>query len=47
MDVELKVWLFDILSAILEIETFLHDIGEFVIYQNDLKTKRAVERNLH
>lgn len=46
MDIELKVWLYDILNAIQEIETFLHDIADFRVYQNDLKTKRAVERNL-
>jgi uncharacterized protein with HEPN domain len=46
MDIELKVWLYDILNAINEIETFLRDIKDFAAYQNDLKTKRAVERNL-
>ncbi|RYE41412.1 MAG: DUF86 domain-containing protein, partial [Sphingobacteriales bacterium] len=38
--------LYDISNAIHEIETFLRDTTEFAIYQNDLKTKRAVERNL-
>jgi uncharacterized protein with HEPN domain len=46
MEIELKVWLYDILNAIHEIETFLHDTAEFTVYQSDLKTKRAVERNL-
>ncbi|MBD0350204.1 MAG: DUF86 domain-containing protein [Flavisolibacter sp.] len=46
MDIELKVWLYDIINAIHEIETFLRDTSEFAEYQNDLKTKRAVERNL-
>lgn len=46
MDIEIKTWLYDILSAIHEIETFLMDTPEFSTYQNDLKTKRAVERNL-
>lgn len=46
MDIELKVWLYDILNAIHEIETFLHDAADFALYQDDLKTKRAVERNL-
>ena len=47
MDNEIKSWLFDIYSAIMEIESFFAD-GEriFVNYQNDIKTKRAVERNL-
>ena len=46
MDIKVKTWLFDILNAINEIELFLNDTGEFSLYQNDLKTKRAVERNL-
>lgn len=46
MHIELKVWLYDVLNAVQEIETFLQDTADFTIYQNDLKTKRAVERNL-
>jgi uncharacterized protein with HEPN domain len=46
MEIEPKVWLYDILNAIYEIDTFLGDTGDFAKYQNDLKTKRAVERNL-
>lgn len=46
MQIEIKSWLFDIHSAILEIELFLTGINSFIAYQNDLKTKRAVERNL-
>jgi uncharacterized protein with HEPN domain len=46
MDIELKVWLYDIFNAILEIEGFLPVTAEFAAYQNDLKTKRAIERNL-
>ena len=47
MDREIKTWLFDIFKAIGEIEEFLPQ-GQriFEIYKNDLKTKRAVERNL-
>lgn len=47
MDREIKTWLFDISKAIGEIEEFLPQ-GQriFEIYKNDLKTKRAVERNL-
>lgn len=47
MDREIKSWLFDILSSIDEIEHFLPQ-GERVFenYRDDLKTKRAVERNL-
>lgn len=47
MDKEIKVWLFDILNSILEIESFV-DFEEtnFQDYSSDIKTKRAVERNL-
>ena len=39
--------LYDILNAIIEIESFLTDPPkEFPEYQNDLKTRRAVERNV-
>lgn len=46
MDIELKTWLYDILTAIHEIELFVGDSSEFTVYQNDLKTRRAVERNM-
>ncbi|RPD51044.1 DUF86 domain-containing protein [Paracnuella aquatica] len=46
MDVEIKSWVYDILSATSEIETFLEDVPDFEAYQEDLKTRRAVERNL-
>jgi uncharacterized protein with HEPN domain len=47
MDREIKTWLFDILTAIEEIEQFLPQGNRlFETYKNDLKTKRAVERNL-
>lgn len=47
MDREIKTWLFDIMNAIVEIEQFI-PAGKrlFDEYKNDLKTKRAVERNL-
>ena len=47
MDREIKTWLFDIFNSIEEIEQFLPQ-GQslFDDYKNDLKTKRAVERNL-
>ena len=47
MDNDIKTWLYDILNAINEIESFF--IGrpkDFLSYQNDLRTKRAVERNV-
>ncbi len=47
MDPEIKSWLFDILNAILEIDSLFFDQEKvFSIYRNDLKTKRAVERNI-
>jgi uncharacterized protein with HEPN domain len=47
MDREIKTWLFDIMNAIEEIEQFLpHGQRLFEEYKSDLKTKRAVERNL-
>lgn len=43
----MKTWLFDVLCSIEEIEQFLpHGDRVFENYKNDLKTKRAVERNL-
>lgn len=47
MDNEMKTWLFDILKAIEEIESYFGENEKNIEqYQNDLKTKRAVERNL-
>ncbi len=47
MDNDIKAWLYDILSAIMEIESFFNEQSkDFIDYQNDLKTRRAVERNV-
>lgn len=47
MDNEIKTWLFDILQAIKDIESFFEsETKEFGKYVSDLKTKRAVEREL-
>lgn len=47
MDNEIKSWLYDILNAIIEIESFFTDSSkEFLKYKNDLRTKRAVERDI-
>ena len=47
MDNDIKAWLYDILNAIVEIESFFNnEPKEFAKYQNDLRTKRAVERNI-
>lgn len=47
MDNEIKAWLYDILNAIEEINSFF-DQGtmQFSKYQKDLRTKKAVERNV-
>jgi len=47
MDEEIKTWMFDIITAIEEIESFVDGMGKnFNNYKNDIRTKRAVERNL-
>jgi uncharacterized protein with HEPN domain len=47
MENNIKTWLYDILSSINEIESYFIETPKmFSIYQNDLKTKRAVERNI-
>jgi uncharacterized protein with HEPN domain len=47
MDNDIKAWLYDILNAIIEIESFFDDRDKaFANYQTDLRTKRAVERNI-
>jgi uncharacterized protein with HEPN domain len=46
MDNEVKTWLKDIEQAIVEINSFIPEIKNFKEFQKDLKTKRAVERNI-
>ncbi len=47
MDNSIKTWLYDILGSINEIESYFIETPKlFEIYQNDLRTKRAVERNI-
>jgi len=47
MDNEIKTWLYDILQAIKDIESFFEkDSKHFSRFVSDLKTKRAVEREL-
>ena len=47
MDNEIKAWLYDILNAIEEIESFFDNRPKlFADYQKDIRTKRAVERNI-
>lgn len=46
MDHEVKAWLFDIQAAIEEITDFLPEERDFNLFLRDLKTKRAIERNI-
>lgn len=47
MEDNITVWLYDILSSIHEVESYFSELPmDFDIYKNDLKTKRAVERNI-
>ena len=47
MRIDIKSWLYDILNAINEIDSFfINTPQDFLYFQNDIKTKRAVERNL-
>lgn len=47
MDIEIKTWLYDIKTAIQEIESFLSDKQKETILQlTDIKTRRAIERDI-
>ncbi|MBE0638756.1 MAG: DUF86 domain-containing protein [Bacteroidales bacterium] len=47
MDNEIKTWLFDILLSIDEIDSYYENKPRiFEAYLSDIKTKRAIERNL-
>lgn len=46
MEIKIKTWLMDIQNSIKEINSFIPDKKDFFKFQNDLKTKRAVERNI-
>lgn len=47
MNIKIKTWLTDIKIAIVEINSFFFpDKKEFSSFQKDIKTKRAVERNI-
>ena len=46
MENEIKTWLSYIKQAIEEIYAFLPNKNNFLDFQNDLKTKRAIERNV-
>lgn len=46
MEIKIKTWLMDIQNAIEEINLFIPDKKDFFQFQNDLKTIRAIERNI-
>lgn len=47
MEIEIRTWLYDISNAIAEIDSFFGDTPKtFATYQKDLRTRRAVERNI-
>jgi uncharacterized protein with HEPN domain len=46
MKLEISSWLSDIMQAINEINDFLPDKKDFFEFQKDIKTKRAIERNI-
>ena len=47
MDNEIKTWLFDIIQAIKEVDSFFETNPQiFSEYLKDTRTKRAVERNI-
>lgn len=47
MDIDIKTCLYDIINAINEVDSFFMDRPKsFIAYQNDIRTKRAVERNI-
>jgi len=46
MNIEIKTWLYDILNAAEEIDSFFEDRPKrFADFQKDIRTKRAIERN--
>jgi uncharacterized protein with HEPN domain len=46
MESDIKLWLADIKRSIIEIYNFLPVERDFLVFQKDLKTRKAVERNL-
>jgi len=46
MENEIKTWLTDIKQAINEIKQFLPEKKDFFEFERDLKTKRAIERDI-
>ncbi len=46
MENEIKTWLEDINQSINEIEEFLPEKMDFFEFQKDIKTRKAIERNI-
>lgn len=46
MEDEIKTWLYDLKFAIDKIDLFLPDKKDFIEFRKDIKTKRAIERNI-
>jgi len=46
MESNIKLWLADIKRSIVEIYEFLPVEEDFLLFQKDLKTRKAIERNL-
>jgi uncharacterized protein with HEPN domain len=46
MENYLKTWLFDISNSIQEINSYFPETKQFELYVKDIRTRRAVERNI-
>ena len=47
MEIEIKAWLFDMQTAIANVENYLADRPKiFAEYKKDMRTKQAIERNI-
>jgi uncharacterized protein with HEPN domain len=46
MDIKIQTYLLGIQVCIDEINSFLGESRDFRLYKNDIKTKKAIERNL-
>jgi uncharacterized protein with HEPN domain len=46
MENEIKAWLADIKQAITEINLFLPDKKDFFAFKKDIKSRKAIERNV-
>lgn len=46
MDIKINAWLLDIQQCIDEILIFKGENTDFLAYKSDLKTKKAIERNI-